>query len=276
MRRIAWFTGWLLIVGSHGAAAESLREQLQLAADTLGTKYLAFRTNIVASGTNVVSELKRIVSTTNELWQIRLMAGICMERIERGRDLQAFIDKDWRTDPEYDKQWEMLRGGPGSGDLGKLVLRRYKEQGFWHYYMETIWKNTLEHSRKVHVNEDFWRRIARYALMDSPQFEFLIPVLAERVKKDPGFKSYETINEFSLLMGHASRTELPLILEMLPQLPMPDRRLEVDMVVGLVQRIAASEDVPQIEAFYRGRNQEVPEKVLAVLKKLRPEQPLKQ
>jgi len=264
MRGMATLVGSVILVGCLSTQAETLREQLQVAADASGPKYFACRTNIVAAGTNIAPGLRQIVSATNEPWQIRLMAGICLERIERPRDLQAMIDKDWPADPEYERKWEAYRGGPGTfGHFQLLVAKRYKEQRLWNYCIEMIWKMTSEHSRKVWMREDFWRHAVRHALQGTTEFELLVPVLAERIKRDVGFSSYETRIEFKYLRDSGTNTALPVVLELMPKVNLTETQKDMEMT-KVINTMVQPQDLPLIEKFYADQGGGVPQALVAL------------
>lgn len=257
----------LVLCGSVavGAEASSIHMALACAATASGTNYIASRNAIVDLGSNSVPQLLHIAASTNEPWQIRAMAGIVAERIQRVNDINAMVERDWQADPEYNTEWNLLRGGPEIPLTG-LVLKRYREAGLWHFYLEQVWKDASESSKNVIMREDTWRAGARMACKESPTYDLMLMVVAERVRNDIGFKQYERWGEFNFLLESTTNTALPILLELLPVAPVEQRDLKL---LKVVCAIAQPEDAPLIEKHFRDKGQEIPEALHAPLKALK-------
>ncbi len=137
-----------LICGLTAVAAAAgddarLCDMLASAATNQGSAYLEVRAGILAPGTNTLPDLGRCAIASDLTWQQRLVARICYERLSRAADIDALRAYDWRTDREYDKQWEQYITGP-SAKLGTIIVPKCREVGLWYYYVELTWKETGE------------------------------------------------------------------------------------------------------------------------------------
>lgn len=251
-----------------GQTNASLRPLLDQAASATGAEYIVVRNRLVAEGSNAVSELTAISTNNGERWQIRLVAGIVDERIQKGEAINALINRDWTREPEYDVKWERYRSGPVT-QLTPLIIKRCKELGLWWHYMEVVWKETGEHSKKVHMREDYWRGAYRGACHNSPLQFFVLEVCKDRIRRDLGFRGMETYDNLGVLTHSKTNTVLPFLLEILPHIPVADERDRIDNVLKWTDTLAQPQDVPLIEESFRGRKQEVPEKLRARLNALR-------
>jgi hypothetical protein len=246
-------------------AQTDIRKDLAQTAAATGTVYISGRNALVGFGSNAIPQLTTISMDPHETWQVRLMAGIVAERIQRANDIDALVQKNWRDDPEYDKGWDLYHGGPGRG-LSSLVLKRYKELTLWWYFVEQVWKETGEHSKKPRMAEDSWRGIARTACKGSPVYNLIIPVVAERIQNDIGFKKYERWGEFKFLMECGTNTILPQVLEIIEKAPLNNRNQAWRTVAS---DIAQPEDTPMIDKHFKDKGQEIPEALVEPLKDLK-------
>ena len=250
----------MLILFAHTACGETpdqLRNQLEAAVSATGTVYIVARNELVNLGSNAVPELAAISANTNEDWHLRLMAGIVVERIERGSEITALAQKNWRADPEYNTNWDRICGGPGAG-LAPLVTKRCHEMALWWHYVELTWKETREHSMGDIMEEDIWRAVYRTACEQSPVYGLLVKVLEERIRSDIGFNNQERKAEFYFLRKSTNNTSLPFLLEMIPQVPWTDDQRQ-SMMFEILKNMAQPEDVPLIEQHFRDKGQAVPE-----------------
>ena len=258
-----------VLLGVCVVRADELRDRLQASTQATGTNYLSMRNGIVALGTNELPDLRRLADSTNESWQVRLMAGICAERIEKGSDIRAMIERNWNLDPEYKSIWDKVCGGVGSvASFGVLVGKRYKEKELWYYYIETIWKETEEHSHWRPVRPDMWLFAARQGLLGSRVFDLLSQVLAERIRGDSGFRSYETGLEFIYLTECGTNSVLPIVLELMSKVPLTEDQRWTEMH-RVVKTMAQPSDVPLIEKYYADLGQGIPGPVGTALRVLR-------
>jgi hypothetical protein len=105
--------------------------------------YVALRDRIVALGANAIPELRAIHDGTTNSWQQRLMAGICLERIQHGDEIRSFRTRDWRNDPEMqnDDDWRR-RGGPYA--IYRVAEKRWLEAGLTNHIVQLAWKEDGE------------------------------------------------------------------------------------------------------------------------------------
>lgn len=181
------------------------------------------RKELVSDGSNDVSVLTAISTNRSERWQIRLVAGIAAERILKGAEIDALVNREWQKEPGYNKEWIEFREGPVIG-LTPLIIKRCKEMGLWWHYMEVVWKETGEHSKKVHMREDYWRGAYRGACYNSPLHFFMLEVCKDRIRRDLGFRGMETYDNLGVLTHSKTNTVLPFLLEILPHIPVVDER----------------------------------------------------
>lgn len=125
---------------------------LERAVTATGAEYIVARKQLVSDGSNDVSALMAISTNSAERWQVRLVAGIAAERILKGAEIDALINREWQKEPSYNKEWNEFREGPVVG-LKPLIIRRCKELGLWWHYMEVVWKETGEHSKKEGIGD---------------------------------------------------------------------------------------------------------------------------
>ena len=230
------------------AVGEDLRPLLEQAISARGTNYIDIRNQIVAVGSNNGVDLAAIAGKTNETWQMRLVAGICAERIGKHDAILEIAMKDWQRDPEYNPKWQESHGGlSASPEFGALMLMRYNEKALWFYYMELLWKGTEEHSQDSELHGVQWNRLSRTSVLASPCVDLLMRVLEERIMRDPDFTTFETKQEFGFLVENESRLCLPFVLEGWLRFPAPEKEK-----FGWMKRIleeARSDDIGLIENF---------------------------
>lgn len=233
---------------------------------TDGANYVNIRDAFVSAHSNRVQELVDIVGNTNWPWQSRAMAGILAEHIRRKNDIKGVIEKNWLTDPEYNKGWNRLRAGPGPG-LVLLVCKRYREQALWYFFLEQVWKDTNEIAGNPLIGyPDVWRSAVRDACKESPVYDLMLIVVAERVKKDIGFRQYERWSELDFLLESTTNTVLSDILDIVEQAPLNNRNAAWRKMANT---IAQPEDAPIIEKHFKDKGQEIPEVLVEPLKDLK-------
>jgi len=246
----------LLAQVTVGETPDRIRQQLQQATTATGADYFAARSNLVAFGSNSVPQLWEISANSKESWQVRLLAGIIAERIQRGAEITALTEKQWEDDPEYNKDWERRHSG-ALLPMTPLAVKRYKEARLWFYYMEIVWKETKEHSQAFRKWEPDWRRISWQACEGSPVFELLVRVLDERIRNDIGLKKVESASECEFLRDSKTNTALPFLLELVPLLPGNDSQKESEFY-KILKNMAQPADVPSIEKHFKDKGQEIP------------------
>lgn len=245
------------------AMSGDVMKRLSDATTATGQVYIAMRNELVRSCTNVVPELAKVSMDTNAPWRVRLMAGIVAERVQRGAEIDELVGKDWRTDPEYKREWTMENGGPGLS-LANLVSQRLREEQLWWHSIETIWKETGEHSFVPRMREDFWRAAYRGGCREAPVFDVLVEVLAERVASGLG-----TGGEWEFLMQSTNNLALPHVLHTLLKTPENNEVSLGFTLQKVIDRMAKPEDVPVIEKQFKDKGREMPLIVRDSLQKLK-------
>lgn len=115
-----------------------LNAKLQkMASSTDASSYQVARDRIVDEAKSKTKELRRIANNREEDWRVRLAAGICLERILRGKEIDGLDHRDWRTDPEYRSDWDTGRMADGtSRSFTPVFFKRLEEAGLWFHYLE--------------------------------------------------------------------------------------------------------------------------------------------
>lgn len=268
--KLYWTLGLVgLMAGTALAETDrSLRGLLENAARATGTNYIAIRSQLVVAGSRAVPELTAISSSTQESWQVCLVAGTVVERIQRTAEIDALINYDWRQDRAYNRDWERSHAGPVL-HLAPLVAKRCREKALWWHYMEMLWKETEEHSLKPRMDEDDWRSAYRSACRGSPVYGLMLKVVEDRVRQDIGFSRWETRGDLDYLTNSKTNAVLPFLLEILPRVPVTDERNRIDNVLKWADTLAQPQDVPLIEASFKARHEEVPPELRSRLNALR-------
>ncbi|MCG3146938.1 MAG: hypothetical protein PCFJNLEI_00373 [Verrucomicrobiae bacterium] len=168
-----------------------LNTMLATAAATKSNTYLEARQGIIASNKSNPSLLAKAAVDPHLTWQQRLVARICYERLNRGAEIDVLRRYDWRTHPQYDKNWEKDHVGP-TAYLGKFAIPRFTEAGFWYYYIEMQWKRTSEFSIDSaisRINETrtgfSWIGWSASALQNQPENYYRIRCAIEQIDYDP-------------------------------------------------------------------------------------------
>lgn len=138
-----------------------------------GDAYVAERDRLIQElEPEHLHKLRAMRDDPQKEWNLRVQAGILVERHERGADFVELIETDWLEDPEYDQDWMKSKVGPLDGAFD-LRMRRYREAGFWYHYLEHIWKDitTPGMQRRIYRREeaDFCPKWAAWVLGYSPR-----------------------------------------------------------------------------------------------------------
>jgi hypothetical protein len=187
------------LIGAGTARAENVRELLQRASATpragivkikasgVETKfhavtdkeYVAVRDSIVAMGQSAVPELQAVVAAPASSWQERIMAGICLERIQRGDEIRAFVNYNWRNDPALrdEPDWNTRLGFPRK--FFAVSEARLLATGLKYYWLELLWKRISEHPR---LDGGRWHLRGASALEGTNDSD-LVHVARERVQE---------------------------------------------------------------------------------------------
>jgi hypothetical protein len=223
---------------------------------------------LVLASSNALPELTAISKNEAEPWQMRAVAGIVAERIQRGPELGALITCDWRKDPEYSADWEVSRAGP-SLFLAPLVTKRCSQKALWWYCMEMVWKETEEHSGKALMREEFWRGACRSACRQSPVYDLILKVTEDRIRKDSGFRRWETRGDLEFLEKSQTNSVLPFLMEILPCVPVTDERNREWYVREWLGTLAQPQDAALVEEYYQKTGATVPELLRPQLQSLK-------
>jgi hypothetical protein len=129
------------------------------AARVRGDAYRITRDKIVALGQGAVPELQELRDSINSPWQERVIAGVCLERIQHMDKINAFAQHDWRAEPD-------LRGAPGwqsrSGmprGFFAVAEKRWGETGLRYHLLQLMWKGVGEMPKIA--GRDQWEGWAR-------------------------------------------------------------------------------------------------------------------
>ena len=107
------------------------------------SSYVEIRDKIVQYGTNAIPILESVAIDVTIPWQQQLVARICYERIERGKEIRKLLETDWYSHPKINPEWPPIIIGP-EPYIADLVHADMKEAGLWYYCLELEWKMTGE------------------------------------------------------------------------------------------------------------------------------------
>lgn len=159
MRRIIWVIVSICAICGGIARAENARELLDMAFGSNSVARVASqpegfrqtRDRIVALGDATLPELRVIQGDPKSAWQQRVMAGICIERIERGAEIHS---QGWQDDPELKNDpTAMNRDGPQS--IFRVAERYWLKAGLTNHLVQLAWKGEGEHPPYGH-SWDIW------------------------------------------------------------------------------------------------------------------------
>jgi len=185
---------------------------LTIAARTNGPPYLAARDAIVNLGPSTLLALANVTTNQASSWQQRAMAGICIERINRGEELKSFQDiKRWREDAELKKDptWRD-RGGPYG--ISSVAAKRWLEAGLTNHLVQLAWKGEGEHPPMGHS----WDLLAAKTL-EKINYPYLVNIAREHVRaiKDPKDIAYGHVNwYFDYLLRVKDHDSLALVFDL--------------------------------------------------------------
>jgi hypothetical protein len=204
----------------HGLNRPEIDKLLATAATAKGQPYLDARQAVLDLGTNALPLLAQAAVDAGRTWQQRLVARIFYERITRGADIESLRRYDWRTHPQYDKEWERNILGVGFS-LGKVAVPKCAEVGLWYYYIELAWKETAEYAiepRDSRINETAnfslsWLGWCVIALEGQPEHQYLVQALAERLESDASLSEPLDLDYYRYLLRHQETNAVPVLVE---------------------------------------------------------------
>ncbi len=185
-----------------------------------GSEYIQKRNNIIKKATageqpeEFLAELKDAAEDEALSWQIRLMANICVERVEHGDEIEKIIHYKWKTHPDYDKELAKSIVGP-INSIGRIIPKELKKKKMWFYYLEGVWKKTKECDTTVPRLAPNWSWFCLDALTDSPESYYLFRILENEILQDPKMGKYDTQQTYMYLIKHADKTSIKFLLERL-------------------------------------------------------------
>jgi len=132
--------------------------------------YVEVRNKVVGYGTNVLPLLAEIAVDNTLSWQKQLVARICYERIERGKEIKKLLETDWYNHPNINPEWPPVIIGP-EPHIAELVNADVKEAGVWYYCLELEWKMTGEKGnlREGGKGYSYWTSACTFAVKDNPE-----------------------------------------------------------------------------------------------------------
>lgn len=173
-----------------------------------GKEYTDSRNDIIAlasgkkTGEEFLAELKSVALDESLPWQISLMANICIERVEKGDEIDELINYKWLKHPEYKREWEHKVTG-SKYDLAKLITSELKTKKLWFYYLEILWKDTKEFGLPLNnTTQSYWRHICKVALSNSPVTNYLSHVLNEK-SEYPENQNHKNLQYHELSILHS-------------------------------------------------------------------------
>ena len=143
---ICCFSIFFFIEWTVARSDDSVRESLCLLNDLFNEDYQKARNEIVESGTSVLPELVHLRDYDPD-WKVRLYAGICAERIDRGDEIDSLIRHRWDDDPETAEMFARARLylkpmlPPGGSEPFR---RKLEKEGLWFLYLESYAEKTNE------------------------------------------------------------------------------------------------------------------------------------
>ena len=130
--------------------------------------YVEVRNKITGYGTNALPLLAEIGTDKTLPWQQQLVARICYERIERGKEIKKLLQLDWYHHPNFDPEWKQFLAGPEQ-KMMDMMVSDLKEVGAWYYYLELVWKMTGEKAKiRERAGIDFWTMWCVKAIRNNP------------------------------------------------------------------------------------------------------------
>jgi hypothetical protein len=180
---------FILCLISALSSGQDISAQLNEAATATKPDYLILRNRIIAQGAAAEPQLEAILRNESVSSQERMLAGICLERIRRGDEIEAFIKKDWHDLPELrdDPGWMSHVGVPST--LLPMMRKELVALDLPYYELELLWKKTTEFNRQL-KKASIWRDMSANALKEANNY-FLPEVLLSYVQNDPQSYSSE-------------------------------------------------------------------------------------
>ncbi len=131
--------------------------------------YRAARDAIVAEGRSALPVLESMLRNEQAPWDVRLAAGVCAERIEKGGAIDALDAYDWFKDPDYDASWGITATGYPS-ELVPLIQRRLSEAGLWYHYVAHYWRPAIIPKAKVNHLDRFYQEAVFLSSTGMPRY----------------------------------------------------------------------------------------------------------
>jgi hypothetical protein len=202
----------LLSLEAYAVQHSGLEQRLEDAANASGGVYVEVRDSIMALGDDALPALARAAGDTSLVWQQRLVARICYERIAGGKEIEALRVHDWRQHPGFDLNWLKNLSGPGRL-MQPLAISYLVEVGLWYYYVEMTWKQTgeLTVSSLRHI-DDHWQRWCRMALAGRPEEVYLHRAMTERIEKDELLEAADATRLYRELLDAKWAEAVPVLI----------------------------------------------------------------
>jgi hypothetical protein len=179
------------------------------------TEYIKARDRIVALGGDAIAPLESILNNGSRPWGERVMAGICLERIQHLEKIRAIVEKDWRQEPSLagNSGWKTVAGYPS--EVGGLIGQQIRDAGLSYYCLELVWKRT-EEINSIIDHRSWWRMSSAQWAFDQ-QNPFVANVLASRLMEwaetgETRGGNYELLDYYMMLIKIGRREDLPLLI----------------------------------------------------------------
>ena len=123
----------LLVRLSHSVSLPEL-EMLSRLDDK---KYDSARDGIVQEGKPAVPFLKHVLEDSEKPWEVRFVAGVCLERIQHPGEFEKLLKTDWNNDPELKDAGPLHERATGyAQEVIPVFHKRLEEEGLWYAYLE--------------------------------------------------------------------------------------------------------------------------------------------
>ena len=229
----------LLPCFTWGIERAKLDHMLIAAASNQGSAYLADRNAIINLGTNALPMLAQAGCDKTLIWQQRLLARICYERITRGNEILSLRENDWRSYPPYlplDQQMALEASQTNAsvnskptkkmnkptfwtpaGEMRIYVMPKCVEFRLWYYYIELTWKKTYECAIfKQKPDKGFnslWPKWCRETLKNQPEELYMLSVIFDRLQNDTTLADSENVEFYKEFLKNKEADAVPVLVE---------------------------------------------------------------
>ena len=160
------------------------------AANATGINYPALREQIVSQGQAIVPELKALQDEKGAHWKLRVMAGICLEYIQKGDEITSFLRIKWWEEPGLKENpgWKNHMNRPNN--FSEVVTSKMCKLKLECFYLEGLWKQAPPKSTFYYESWE-WPWLCSLALtqLKNPNLE---DVLLDLIGENPDIRNRTT------------------------------------------------------------------------------------